>query len=87
MSTLTYFEDPLFPAGDDVLADQNAEATTAEVLVSNFFGSHQIYLRLTNGESVTNFHLTKEQANELGTALISAESSIGYDNTEQIDDA
>lgn len=85
MSTMTYYEEPHYPAGNDGLADSSAGPTTVEVLVSNFHGNHQVYLRLYDGErgdKGRTLHLTKLQARELADALHAAESSIAYDNTQ-----
>lgn len=89
MGTTTYYEEPIFPVGDDGLANSDATPTTIEVLVSNFDGNHQVYLTLHEGEpggDAATLHLTKLQARALAEALNIAESTITYDNTTQTDD-
>lgn len=89
MATMCYFEEHLYVPGDDGLACKAGTPVNFEVIRSNFFGNHQIYLRLSGEEiegGCMNLHLTKAQARELSEALASAELSIGYDNTEQLSD-
>jgi len=77
MATTSYFEQELFPPGEDGRADRSKLGTKVEVQVSNFHGDHQVVLSVEPGY----MHLTKKEAKELGEALISAAESIGYDNT------
>ncbi len=71
-----YFDDQIYPVDEGTgLADLKATPTQFEVL--NFTGYQQVYLRLTKGEEITSFHLTKIQAEQLANALHSAQSSIG----------
>ena len=80
MGTTTHFEQALFPPGLDGRADLSEPSTVVEVFVSNYFGDHQVSLRLIDGTGESILHLTKQQAMELSEALENAALSIGYDN-------
>tara|TARA_R110002167_G_scaffold215893_2_gene420751 strand:+ start:560 stop:808 length:249 start_codon:yes stop_codon:yes gene_type:complete len=81
MATTSYFEEDLYPPNDDGRADKSKPSNTLEVIVSNFHGDHQIYLKITDesGEGKT-LHLSKEQAKSLSDGCESADLYIGYDN-------
>lgn len=82
MATTQYFEENLYPVGDDGKADTSKPADNFKVFVSSYFANHQIYLRITDeNRNEKTLHLTKEQASAFSEALDKAESSIGYDNT------
>ena len=81
MSTTSYFEEKLYPAGEDGRADNSKTATDVEVIRSNYFGDDQIYLRFESKGGSRSLHLTKDQARELAEGLIDACNYIGYDNT------
>ncbi len=83
MSTTEYFQDKLYPTNEqNGRADKNKEATEMQLFLSNYFGDHQIYLKLISAEGKeTIFHLTKAQALDLSNSLERAVSYISYDNT------
>ncbi len=82
MGATFYYEEELFPPGDDGRADKEKEPTKLELMVSNFYSDHQIYLRIHNSKGeYTTLHLTKSQADELADSLTRCKSYIGYDNT------
>ncbi|QDV42959.1 hypothetical protein Enr13x_28110 [Stieleria neptunia] len=82
MSTMSYFEEPLYTPGNNGLADKSGEPTVVEVIVSNFFSNHQVYLQFSSNGECRSLHLTKDQAKELAEALSIASRSIAYDNTD-----
>ena len=82
MGTTQYFEDELFPPDGDGRANESKPSALFQIMVSNFHGDHQIFLRLNDEENgERNFHLTKIQAKHLSGALSDAATSIGYDNS------
>jgi len=83
MATTMYAEEELYPVDKESGKANKSEASTIfEVYVSNFFGDHQIYLKVTdeNGD-VKQFHVSKEQAQSLAHGFDGADAYIGYDNT------
>lgn len=81
MGTTQYFEANLYPPNQHGRAEESGEGTLTEVLITNFYGDHQIFLRMKSKLGEQTLHLTKIQALELSAALASAESTIGYDNS------
>lgn len=82
MGTTSYYETDHFPPNSDGLADETKTPTKVELLLTTFYGNHQIFLRLDREASNSReLHFTKEQAKELGEALIELSQSIQYDNS------
>lgn len=80
MSTTSYFESDLYPAGENGRADNSKPKTGVEVIRSSYFGDDQVYLKFECKEITRSLHLTKVQARELAAGLIDACDYIGYDN-------
>jgi len=49
MASTFYFEEVLYPPNKDGRADKTKPGNTLEIFVSNFYGDHQIFLRVTDG--------------------------------------
>lgn len=79
MGATFYFEEKLYPPNDEGMADKAKPSETVEVLVSNYFGNHQFYLRITdeNGKEKT-LHLNKEQVVSLHDGVERAGFYLGY---------
>lgn len=80
MSTTIYFEEKLYPAGENGRADTSKHETNVEVIRTNYYGDDQIFLKFSSDEVSDSLHLTKEQAKELAEGILRACEYIGYDN-------
>lgn len=85
MGSTQCFEDILYPPNAHGRADESQDGTVIQVMVTSFYGDHQIFLRINEGtQNEQCLHLTKIQARDLAEALDTAHRSIGYDNTTTV---
>jgi hypothetical protein len=85
MGTTQYFEEKFYPPNGHGRADESQDGTIVQLLVTSFYGDHQIFLRINEGmENEQDLHLTKVQARELAEALNACDQTIGYDNTSPV---
>ena len=85
MATTQYFEEKFYPPNAHGRADKTDDGTVIQLMVTSFYGDHQIFLRINEGmENEQELHLTKIQARDLAEALNAADQTIGYDNTAPI---
>ena len=77
MATTTYFEADL-PLGDrNASADDGKNTRKVEIFVSDFFGHHQIYLRIDDDEAGT-IRLGKADSRALLEGLEDAMRYLSY---------
>ena len=75
---VNYYFDKELPLGDEESATKNHEAARRlEVFVSDFFGTHEIYLRV-DGDAEGTIRLGREDAKELVEGLAAAMRYLSY---------